>query len=223
MPDTVQIRPSKRAKRMSIRVKPNGVFLTLPKGFSLRDAAQFYWENVDWIEENEARVQTKFAKRGLVERENGRYFLFRGTWYNVVEEEGKKAWVCIFVDQDVIRVSYPPMLRTRGDLEERLKDWVADQTLAMAKALSEKWASNLQRQPKSIRLGRGQTTWGTCSTRGIVRLHKSLAQAPPPVLEYVLAHELAHLCHMNHSRAFWAEVARIFPEWEAGKRKLRAF
>ncbi len=223
LPASVQIRRSKRAKRMSIRIKPEGVFLTLPRGFSLASAARFYWSHVDWVEKNEARVKETVARRGLVEREDGRYFQFRGTWHKVVEADGEKSWVSIVADGETIRVSYPPMLRARGDLAQRLKEWVADQTLVIGKELAADWSERLKVQPKSIRLGRGQTTWGTCSTRGIVRIHRTLAQAPPCALAYVLAHELAHLCHMNHGPEFWKEVERIFPDWAAGKKALRCF
>ena len=62
-----------------------------------------------------------------------------------------------------------------------------------------------------------RTRWGSCNTRREIRLAWRLAKAPPRLVDYVICHELAHLRHMNHSRAFWAEVERLCP----GHRALR--
>ena len=61
----------------------------------------------------------------------------------------------------------------------------------------------------------------SCSASGTIRLNWRLVQAPPQVLDYVLAHELAHLVHMNHSAAFWAEVARLEPDWQQARLWLK--
>jgi hypothetical protein len=62
------------------------------------------------------------------------------------------------------------------------------------------------------------TRWGSCNTRREVRLAWRLVKAPPDLVDYVICHELAHLRHMNHSRAFWGEVERQCPDY----RRLRA-
>jgi len=63
--------------------------------------------------------------------------------------------------------------------------------------------------------------WGSCSSQGVVRLNWRLVQAPPAILDYVIAHELAHLLHMNHSKAFWAEVERLYPGWQGARQWLK--
>jgi len=60
--------------------------------------------------------------------------------------------------------------------------------------------------------------WGSCNSRREIRLAWRLVKAPPPLVDYVICHELAHLRHMNHSAAFWAEVARQCPDYK----RLRA-
>jgi len=59
-----------------------------------------------------------------------------------------------------------------------------------------------------------RTRWGSCSRRGMISLNWRLVQAPDSVRDYIIQHELAHRRHMNHSAAYWAEVARLCPGWE---------
>lgn len=71
-----------------------------------------------------------------------------------------------------------------------------------------------------LKLSNAKTTWGMCLPSGEIRLSWRLIKAPQAQIDYVVAHELAHLKHMNHSRAFWATVARIFPDYQQQRQAL---
>jgi predicted metal-dependent hydrolase len=66
-----------------------------------------------------------------------------------------------------------------------------------------------------------QARWGSCTASGEIRLTWRLLKAAPHVIDYVAAHELAHLAHMNHSPKFWQRVTEIFPSYEAARDELR--
>ena len=69
---------------------------------------------------------------------------------------------------------------------------------------------------------RGQhTRWGSCSSRGTLSFNWRLMLAPPRVLDYVVVHELCHLTHMDHSKAFWGAVERVMPDYKIHKNWLR--
>jgi hypothetical protein len=72
--------------------------------------------------------------------------------------------------------------------------------------------------PPRVFVSSARTRWGSCNARREVRLAWRLMKAPPPLIDYVICHELAHLRHMNHSRSFWNEVERQCPDY----RRLRA-
>ena len=66
-----------------------------------------------------------------------------------------------------------------------------------------------------------RSRWGSCSSAGALMYAWRLIMAPPAVLDYVAAHEVAHLREMNHAPAFWAIVARLCPDYENHRRWLR--
>ncbi|MBI1398341.1 MAG: DUF45 domain-containing protein [Betaproteobacteria bacterium] len=71
-------------------------------------------------------------------------------------------------------------------------------------------------------LSGAMSRWGSCNTRGHVRLNWRLMQAPAHLVDYVVAHEIAHLRHLDHSRRFWDAVGRIYPDHEAARAELAA-
>lgn len=73
------------------------------------------------------------------------------------------------------------------------------------------------------RLSHAATRWGSCSSSGTISLNIGLMQVPEILRDYVILHELAHLHHMDHSDAFWAEVASHDPRYKEHRRKLKAF
>jgi predicted metal-dependent hydrolase len=81
-------------------------------------------------------------------------------------------------------------------------------------------ALRIGRRAPPVGLTRARTRWGSCSARGI-RLHWRLIHLDPALIDYVVAHEVAHLVHMNHSPDFWSVVEQLYPGASAARRRLR--
>ena len=71
-----------------------------------------------------------------------------------------------------------------------------------------------------VKLSNAKTTWGMCLSSGVIRLSWRLIKAPQSQIDYVVAHEIAHLKHMNHSAAFWATVAQLYPDFKRERMAL---
>jgi predicted metal-dependent hydrolase len=82
-------------------------------------------------------------------------------------------------------------------------------------------ARKLGRMPSRFALSNAQTQWGSCTRRGHIRLNWRLVQAPLALIDYVAAHELAHLVHLDHSPRFWSQVAELCPDALARRAELR--
>ncbi|MEY2633481.1 MAG: hypothetical protein RIR00_2135 [Pseudomonadota bacterium] len=83
------------------------------------------------------------------------------------------------------------------------------------------YAARLGVTPPPLALSSARTRWGSCSRQGGIRLNWRLIHFPLPLIDYVVAHELAHLREMNHSPRFWAVVEQLYPDWRAARLELR--
>ena len=85
----------------------------------------------------------------------------------------------------------------------------------------EVFAAKLDVDTPPLTLSNAQSRWGSCNSRGQVRLSWRLLQAPPHIINYVICHELAHLKQMNHSAKFYAVVEALFPNYKAAEKELK--
>lgn len=90
--------------------------------------------------------------------------------------------------------------------------WYRRSALAHFTERAHELARQALLDPPRVMLSSAQARWGSCNSRREVRLTWRLVKAPPPLIDYVICHELAHLRHMNHSPAFWSEVERLCPD-----------
>ena len=118
---------------------------------------------------------------------------------------------------DTLRIDAPH----DADIGALVRDWLrgrAERFLAWRLA---RIAQKLGRTPSRFALSNAQTQWGSCTRRGHIRLNWRLVQAPLTLIDYVAAHELAHLVHLDHSPRFWAQVAELCPDALARRAELR--
>ena len=111
---------------------------------------------------------------------------------------------------------------TAGPVVEQVVQWYRERALPHFSERAAVFAQRLGRAPRSVSLTNARMRWGSCSSDGSVRFNWRLIKAAPGEVDYVIAHELAHLCHMDHSKAFWETVARIYPDYRQWSRALDA-
>lgn len=109
----------------------------------------------------------------------------------------------------------PAVLRKRGIA------WLKDRARALFRERLALYAAKLGVPTPALALSSARTQWGACREDGNVRLNWRLIHLPLRLIDYVVVHELAHLREMNHSPRFWAEVGRVYPDYQAARRELR--
>ncbi len=99
--------------------------------------------------------------------------------------------------------------------------WLRDEAMRLVTPRVAHFAARLGRAAPPVKLSGARSEWGSCNHRGEIRLNWRLAQLPPTLADYVVAHEVAHLAELNHSPRFWATVESLLPGHAALRRELR--
>ena len=202
------LRRSAQAKRISLRISQldGRVTLTMPKRLAEREAMDFARSKEGWIRKHlEARGED--AAVGI-----GSEIPLGGNMYPVLAGTGRRVQITpegIFVPGPVERVGK----RLGAHLKEIARDRLA--------GASDDYAARLGRSYNRLSLRDTRSRWGSCTSDGGLMYSWRLIMAPPEVLDYVAAHEVAHLAQMNHSQAFWDEVTRIYGDYAVARGWLR--
>ena len=115
-----------------------------------------------------------------------------------------------------------PARASQASLKRALRDFYEGEARADLGRWLPRYLPTLPRPPQRLQFKRMSSQWGSLSPDGNVVLDLSLVLAPPSAFEYVLVHELCHLIHANHSRAFWREIEVRWPAWREQREYFRA-
>lgn len=207
-PVEVTLRRSARARRLSLRVSrmDGKVTLTLPMRVSEREGHAFARAREEWLRSHlEAVMPTRVPQFGGM-------LPFRGRSLRICPTDDRR----ISIEGEEIRVP-GDAARLGARLQAYLKAQARD-ALAVA---SDAYAQSVARPYGRLTLRDTRSRWGSCSSKGDLMYSWRLIMAPPEVLEYVAAHEVAHLVHMDHSAAFWSVVAGLCPDYNKQRLWLR--
>jgi predicted metal-dependent hydrolase len=114
-----------------------------------------------------------------------------------------------------------PTTAAPAQIRDAVQSWLQRQARRLFEERSALYAPRLGVRPKRLALSSAATRWGSASADGSIRLNWRLVHFAIPVIDYVVAHELAHLREMNHSAAFWDVVRTVLPDFETARGALR--
>jgi len=210
----IRLRRDRRARRLTLRLPADGgdPVVTMPVGESVAAARRFVSREQAWLA---ARLK---GRPGVVPFTDGAIVPFRGVDHELVHRGRARGTVSIEAD------AFPPRLCVVGAPEHmarRLTDWMKRQAKADLLAAVERHAGRLGVAPAAIHVRDTTSRWGSCSSSGTLSFSWRLVLAPPDILDYVAAHEVAHLREMNHSPRFWALVHELTPNADPARLWLR--
>jgi predicted metal-dependent hydrolase len=216
----VAVRISGRAKRVGLRIDPggDGAVLTVPWGAPLKHAVRFAQDQAGWL----ARNLAKQPKR--IPFENGTVLPVLGREIKVRHCPDQRRGVWIQGGESTDETPAFPELCVSGDaahLSRRVTDWLKRRAREEISPRAREHARALDRRVAKISIRDTTSRWGSCSSKAGLSFSWRLVLAPEPVLDYVCAHEAAHLVEMNHSPAFWRLVQERVGDWEPHRRWLK--
>lgn len=220
----VEVRRHPGARRLTLRVSRTrrAVIVTLPLQCNLDEAGTFLSRHIEWVRERLDSLPdpVPFA--------HGVAMPLRGDPHGIVFTGS--------TDTRLVGAHRTPgphvaaglrgEIRVPGPLEtapKRLRGWLLEEAKRDLAARVAYHADRLGVEPQRIAIRDQTSRWGSCSTTRVLSFSWRLLLAPPGILDYVAAHEVAHLAEMNHGPRFWALVGKTLPDYENAKRWLRVY
>ncbi len=208
------IRENKRATRLTLRIDPggNGLKLSAPQGISDREIDQFLQRHHGWL----ATRLTKIPKAALIEE--GSVIAIRGIAHRVVRSGKLRGVSEILQDNDEY------LLRVGGAAEHagrRVADYLKKQARIDLQNHVDKHSSTIGKKVASLQLKDTKSRWGSCTSAGRLSFSWRIVMAPEFVIDYLAAHEVAHLREMNHGPRFWTLCHQLCPRTDEAKSWLK--
>jgi predicted metal-dependent hydrolase len=209
------------ARRYTLRVKneSGAVVLTMPTRGSLKEAQAFAARQGAWIGARLRRLPKAIAF------EPGAVIPLRGIAHEIVHRPGRRGTVWVEAPQADLFSQAAIALCVAGDtahLERRVRDYLKRQAKRDLEAAVLHYTRELNLPNRSVGLRDTTSRWGSCSSEGSLNFSWRLIFAPAYVLDYLAAHEVAHLVHMNHSARFWKLTQKLCPATERAEAWLKA-
>jgi predicted metal-dependent hydrolase len=214
----INLRRLASARRFTLRVRAatQDVVLTMPARGSLNEAKFFAARHAAWIDAKLRRLPERipFAP--------GEAVPLRGILHRIAHCASRRG--AVRIESNAANMGSMPLLWVGGEepfVARRVRDYLVKEARRDIEAAVRSHASRLKISARKVSLRDNVSRWGSCSSSGALSFSWRLIMAPHFVLDYLAAHETAHLLHMNHSEAFWAAVARLTPDTERAETWLK--
>jgi predicted metal-dependent hydrolase len=216
----LSVRESRRARYLTLRlVPPHTLEVVVPRGTRAAEVSAFVYEHRPWIEDARRELEEcrPVRSEGLPTRIELRAI---GQSFDVAYRHEPRRRARCRVRAPLLEVSTPDERQAGADTA--LRNWLLDEADYHLTPWLLRESQVVGRRPKHVQVRLQRTRWGSCSNGGTISLNAGLLFVEPALVRYLFIHELCHLIALNHSRRFWAAVARFEPDFAALDRRLTA-
>ena len=220
----INFKKSKRAKNISVRIKPfEDVTVIVPRFSSFKNAEYFVYQKLNWIKKTIIKIQ-KFKKPNTTFDVNKDY----ATKFHKIRISISNDKFYINRSDEIISLNFPSKTNLKShNIQSQIKDLIVRVLKEEAKIYLPKrtysLASQKQIQFQKVSIRNTKTRWGSCSHKNNISLSLHLMKLPYELIDYVILHELAHILVKNHSKEFWETLEKICPNSKELDKKLKNY
>lgn len=218
-----------RRKSIGLSIDDDGLMITAPHWATLGQVDDAVAAKARWVLQKLAQRQSRKQQLATADdawRHDGAFPYF-----------GRRIRLLLAQDTDRARFEGSPFLPGDGDclhlplpshadhlrVRDAVHAWLQQQARIWFEQRLQVFLDRAQVSMRRWRLSSAATRWGSCSSDGNIMLNWRLIHFPHDIIDYVIAHEVAHLRELNHSNAFWREVGRILPGFETSRNALKQY
>lgn len=214
----VVVKRSPRRRTLEINVRNGRVQLMLPTFVSDHEGLDFLRRKAEWV--RGALRRQRLREQEIVEKtyQAGELFPFLGKQY--VLHLGISPRKQVMLTDDRLCVLLPSL---EPDLiQNAVWQWYREQARVILTKKTDALVEKVGKRHSGIRLRKTKTKWGHCTAAGVIQYNWLIVAAPESVIDYLVAHEVSHLSHLNHSAAFWRVVESLQPDYRTQRAWLKS-
>lgn len=209
--DRVTITRSRKRKTVGIQILPDAsIKVTIPFFLPKFYVTKLLKDKEDWIKNAQQSMLAK-QKNTLLDD----YYFYLGKKFSLALRPGQKELVQVLQDKISVATANKKYVKTY------LESWYKQEARKVIANRVNHYAEIAGLSFKSVAITSAETRWGSCSSNRTLNFNWKLVMAPLEIIDYVVTHELAHLTELNHSRAFWERVRKMYPLYREYRTWLR--
>lgn len=218
-----QVRRSDRRGTLSVAIDPErGVLVTAPTPTSLGRINQIVRDKGSWILQN-LRDRSSLASPAFHEFVSGETFHYLGRGCRLKVHKArqdechvtlKSGWLHVFVEAR-------SQSRQSEEVREAMMAWYRRLAKQRLPEFVAAWVQRLGVEPAAVMVREAPKRWGSCDSKGNLRVNWRIIQASHSLIEYVVVHELTHLKHQHHTSEFWSALGKALPDYERRRAELK--
>jgi len=215
---------SNKRKTISISVDQHGVSVISPSAIELEKVETVLYQKAVWIKKQLADFEEMNASIPQRSFLSGEKLPYLGRFYRlkVMKTDTIKPTFRFYQGRFLAEISKGVAEQNHRDVIYPLYvEWIKHRADELAQNRLKPFTLKLQQEPKQIMIKEQEQRWGSCTPTGNILLNWRIFLAPTSIVDYVLAHELAHLKYMNHSKEYWDTLRMLLPDYERRKEWLR--
>lgn len=226
LPFDYQIIRSSKRRSISIEVKAGSVSVRAPMTAAERDLHSFVREKSIWIARKIVEQKQRQPMTPARCYENGCEFPYLGRSLVLSLEYAASAKVTLLSDDDgqeqlCVYLSRRSRLAPDEQARRLVANWYQEQALTLLTQRTRMLTANMGLRCTAITIKATRSKWGHCTSRGAIQYNWQIILAPSEIVDYLVAHEVCHLRHPNHSPAFWQLVASVCPSYYSDRAWLK--
>ncbi len=218
---------SARRRSLSIEIAQAQVVVRAPYFVAKADIEKFVREKSLWVQQKLAQQEQQISDLPSYTFAKGTSVPYLGNPLELVVHKQPKADVVRYGAKLLVILTSRSRLPDEQQTRRLVSQWYQDQALKLLQektdaAVARLNTTNAGTKHAGITLKATRSKWGHCTVQGAIQYNWQILLAPEPIVDYLVAHEVSHLLHHNHSPAFWAVVARLCPDYKNRRAWLKA-
>jgi len=211
------VRVSPRSRYVRLEYRRGNLTITVPRAYRRENIRQLIQDKRRWIVKTADRYGSGWPESASRELQYGDTVTYLGMDLALTQYPGHNGNAEVVLEGNNLKVN----AGSSTTLHQVVANWYKQQAERLFKKRVEEIAGELGIKCGQVTVRKARTRWGSCSRKRNLSLNWKLVMAPPPIIDYVIIHELLHIKEMNHSPRFWKLVDEVCPGWREHRRWLR--